>query len=169
MRGGRYLTPLAVASAALLLMPVSALGKTTDSGIPRKVRAVLLKDAQREAEIRFFEHRPNDHLHDIQVVLTTEARARELDEGRNGNLRRTQDKLYLIAMRGTFEPFCLDGPCGPLTAPGERKTYPVFVLWIRPGSPPTTSPETGDVFTSYPNLAELGVPVCLRACPIVSK
>ena len=153
---------LVVGSVVLgtLLVPYGASGKTsTRGGIPAKVRAALLKDAKSMAASA---GRRRAHPYDIQAVLTTEAKARTLDEGRNETLLTVgSGSVYVVAMRGTFRVICEGGPCPANLAPGNRRTYPVLMFWVPVSTMEVAGPDS-DVFTGYPNLASAGVPVRLN-------
>ena len=124
------------------------------AGIPAKVRAALLKHAKCFAD-RYRERHP----YDIQAVLTTDAKAQKLDEARNGSLKTTHEKVYVVAMRGTFRVKCKGGPCPAWVAPRGRRSFAVLVAWV---SASTMKPLGSDVFISYPSLASAGTPIRLE-------
>lgn len=120
---------------------------------PATVRAELLKDA-RSLAARHKEPRP----YDIQAVLTTERRARQLEDAARPGHERVfggDTAVYFIAMKGRFTFVCEKAPG---THPSCQRT-PVLMAMVSVATKKVlVSTEWGE---QYPNLNALGTPVRL--------
>ena len=136
------LLALRLAVLGLLLVPDGASGKTqVKSGIPAKVRAVLLERALSQAA-EYGDRHPSD----IQAVRTTTCEV----VGPCGENLTGGRPIYLVAMRGRFP---LPHPCAP---PSMCDPMPVLTMEIILS---TLQSYTVGVGPEYPDLEKLGAPV----------
>lgn len=146
-------TPTEVVKAPTNVRTSTKTTKKSAGIIPGKVRAVLLKDA-RSVAANLKDGKP----YDIQAVLTTERRARQVVAVTSESRDRTPlsgggRRIYFIVMKGIFNVTCHGA--------GGCRSAPVAMLRVSVATNELTASITWS--NKYPNLKALGVPVLLAA------